>query len=125
MKLLDRPHGRQASVRNHKLHDISIDTAEELQRRDVVTQGIPYYIARRDEFLVDNSINTNVLRDIDVVDVFNQGNGLFHTVSLCLQACQNVGLGVFGHCDESIDTLDALFLKHIHVASVGIDHQGV
>ena len=125
MQLIDWPHGSEAAVRHHELHDIGIDAAEALQSRDVITQSIAHYVTRRDEFFIDNRINTNTLRDIDIIDVIDEGDGLFHAVSLSLETCQDVGLGVFRHSDEGVDALDAFFLEHVDVTCIGVDYQRV
>ena len=125
MKSIDRPHSGETSVWNHKLHDVGVDTAEALQRRDIVAQSVTHYVACRDEFLVDDGVDADILRDVDVVDVLHQRYGLLHAVSLGLQTCQDVGLSVFRHCDKSVDTLDTFFLEHVYVAGICIDYQRV
>ena len=44
-----------------KLHNIGIDAAEAFQRGDFRAQGVFHHVTRRDEFLVDDGVDSDVL----------------------------------------------------------------
>ena len=85
-----------------KLYDVGVDAAEALQRGDLGAEGVFHHVAGRNEFLVDDGVDADVLRDVNVVDVLDKGDGLLHAERLGLQAGQDVGLGVVGDGNEGV-----------------------
>ena len=103
------------SLRSHriglgnKLQHLGFATRQTLDCLYLSVHRETEYIAGRNQFFIDNRIDTHTLGQIDEIEVLHLSNHLLDPKTFGHHGCQNVGLGTPRHCYKSIHVAQPLF----------------